>query len=144
MFRNIRSGKPKIFCVVGLVDSDNTLLGQPLSQENADFLLKICKDTKTEPGTVYFTNIVKCPIEKPKKKNFMDCITNTIQQELSELQPSIVLLFGKDVQKYWSMSPTDFEEFPIYNFPSLNNLKTRSGITELTETFNLIKRIYPE
>lgn len=128
--------------MVGLVDSDNTLLGQPLSQENADFLLKICKDTNTEPGTVYFTNIVKCPIEKPKKKNFMDCITNTINTELDELQPSILLLFGKDVQKYWI---TNSNRFPAHiSFPSLNNLKNRAGIEELTKTFNLIKRIYPE
>ena len=126
---------------MGSVDSDNTLLGQPLSQENTDFMLRVCKDTKTDPGTLYFTNIVKCPAEKPKKRELVDCLTNTIQQELSELQPSIVLLFGKDVQKYWSFQQN---EFPIYNFPSLNNLKTRSGIKELTETFNLIKRVYPD
>ena len=140
MFRNIRSGKPKIFGVVGPVDSDNTLLGQPLSQENADFMLRICKETKTDPGTLYFTNIVKCPVEKPKKRELVGCLTNTIELELKELQPSIVLLFGRDVQKYWNLDP----EFPIYNFPSLNNLKTRTGIKELTETFNLIKRVYPD
>lgn len=109
---------------------DKVILQQPISQEHARILRKLCELTKVDIRTVYITSIVKCQC-KPKTNDFRTCVLENLNHEFDTLNPSTVFVCGSEPSKrYRKFGKREFIELPSMT-TLLGNKTGRNRLTRI-------------
>lgn len=113
---------------------DKVILQQPISQEHARILRKICESTKVDISSVYITSIVKCQC-KPKTNDYRTCVIENLNHELDILNPPNVFVCGSEISKrYRKFGKREFIELPSMT----TLLGNQTGRTRLSNIFTRI------
>jgi len=132
----------KLMMIAESVNETDVMVGEPFMCKNGQLLYRIIKDSDIPLDDVYLTNLVKCN-GKVTKKVITKC-GNWLKEEIGEIQPEYIILFGKKVAEYFSL---DYEDslFKLqgkyYTCPSLHTLLMGSN-KNLIQTRKGLKEIY--
>lgn len=115
---------------------EKLLLQQPISQEHAIILRRICEVTNVAIDSVYLTSIVKCEC-KPKSKDYKTCMTHNLNTELAQLNPYKIFVCGTGLSKWYRK----FGKLEFMELPSMTVLLgNKAGRTRLSNIFRTLNK----